>query len=238
MSRTNTRVRNDVPGTPRGCLGAFTLIELLVVIAIIAILAAMLLPALSRAKSAAKQTRCTGQLKQISLATLLYATDHDEHFPKSSHSSGAYRQKSWAYAITPYISHGQVSRRTSTWTNLVSTLYHCPADPRDQQLSYGLNVYFELSPLYDDYRGEPATWRKLGSIRRPTGTLMHAEVVEGADHIMAHYWDQGSGTEVATNRHGSRSLYLFVDGHVEPLPFAETYSRTQNRDQWNPFVAR
>lgn len=228
------QVGRSVLRPPVRSLGAFTLIELLVVIAIIAILAALLLPALSRAKNAAHQARCTSQLKQISFATLLYASDHEDRFPKSTHSAGAYRQKAWAYAITPYISYNNVTRRTSTWTNLLSTLYHCPADPQEQKLSYGMNVYFELNPQYDDYRGEPATWRKLISVRHPTATILHGEVIEPVDHIMAHYWDQGSGTEVATNRHGDRSQYLYVDGHAEARPFADTYSRTTRRDQWNP----
>jgi len=55
---------------------AFTLIELLVVIAIIAILAALLLPALSAAKSRAKAIQCLGNQRQIALASKLYLGDN------------------------------------------------------------------------------------------------------------------------------------------------------------------
>lgn len=58
---------------------AFTLIELLVVIGIIGVLAALLLPVLAAAKRRAQQIQCLGNVKQLTLASYIYATDSGAH---------------------------------------------------------------------------------------------------------------------------------------------------------------
>jgi len=213
--------------------GGFTLIELLVVIAIIAVLAALLLPALSRAKEAARATQCLGQMRQFGLAVRLYADDHDDTFPRSMHSAATHRELPWGRSIAPFLSSTQTA-----WTNLLTTLYHCPTDKRTGAWSYGQNVYFELGPD-DDYTGKPSTWRRLSSVPKPVATILHAENASTADHIMPNYWVNPADTvDVAAQRHAGRANYNFVDGHAQARRFTDTWDRARDVDAWHPLLAQ
>ncbi len=89
---------------------AFTLIELLVVIAIIAILAAILFPVFSQAKESAKKTAGIAQMRQLSVAAMMYASDHDDVAVPSTNYDAPTTDPNriWTVPLFPYVKEKNV----------------------------------------------------------------------------------------------------------------------------------
>jgi len=98
----------------------FTLIEMLTVIAIIGVLAGLLLPALNSARERGRRIACLSNMKQIGVAILSYAGDHQNHTPTAMGNSGS---TTWDAALTNGYTTAKVfqcpdDRRPSTPTKI------------------------------------------------------------------------------------------------------------------------
>lgn len=215
---------------------AFTLLELLVVIGVIGILLGLLLPSLAQARNSSRSAACQSQLRQIVAATLLYAQENNDQFPRTQHTASAFRQLPWGRAIVPVMCPCPCGMSALSWDRVFNGLYRCPVDKRRDKWSYGMNVYYELGSN-DDYMGSPATWRRTADVASPAAAILFAELNNSVDHVMAHFWEPGCPVEVDTLRHGYSSNYAYVDGHAGTMEFIETYNPKNHRDRWNPGLA-
>ena len=223
----------------------FTLIELLVTIAVVAILAGLLSTAIGKAQGKAQGINCLGNVRQLSLAWVLYATDNYERLPYNlgsitNRGIAPRRDYNWVNNLmsweldgdntnTAFLSKGSFA----PYAARSAALYRCPADrvlsEIQKQAGWSARVRsYSMNAMVGD-AGDNSRWgtnvfnpeykqfMKTTDFQRPTEIFVFLD--EHPDSINDGYFlnrmDRLEWVDLPACYHNGAANFTFADAHAE-----------------------
>ena len=201
----------------------FTLVELLVVIGIIALLISILLPALGKAREAARRIRCMSNVRTLTYAWLSYATDNKGAIcGANTQNENVWFTKDTSHPLEKnpkrpptWVTDGpkdDTITRGILWQYVKDRhVYLCPNDTNSYNRTYSINAYLwgEIDPIA----------LRLSDIKSPAKTFVFIEEWDNRQYNINSFWcppyPASSWVDVLAEWHQRADILSFADGHAE-----------------------
>jgi prepilin-type N-terminal cleavage/methylation domain-containing protein len=220
--------------SPRLKSRGFTLIELLTVIAVIAVLASLLIPAVGNVRMSALKTKCSSNLRQVTIAYFTYANDHGGRIPRTygvktedSDDPSGYVPDDVNGGVSLYLGSSVADAHTEAELSplaLDNSEFRDNYEDSEQSGIFTTVSYWPIANYWDytTYIARPyfRDSKKSSMIEPSQATMLgvaNAEYAAGnrsGDSANIHLWDWASSERYETYG-GTSTLIAFFDGHVE-----------------------